>query len=98
MLDSEIVEEVEELVRQQNMSKGTDEIASASVQARVQLGMGINLQKTCPYIKECNPAIQSTERCIGKENYRAAPCYRTQIALDAFGGRFDALAINHTNS
>lgn len=87
----DLVEKAEELVREQNMSNHVDEIASAVINARVSLGMGINLEKTCPYIRECDSQLQLPSRCVGPQNYRNMPCYQTALELDAHSGRFSLL-------
>ncbi|MBU0957532.1 MAG: hypothetical protein KKF56_01840 [Nanoarchaeota archaeon] len=61
-------------------------ILSAILYARRASGMGLHLENACPYVRTrsereaCEPVPAST--CVGRENYRECPIYKTTIVLE----------------
>ncbi|MDP2946898.1 MAG: hypothetical protein Q8N88_02180 [Nanoarchaeota archaeon] len=90
----DLVEKAEELVREENISDKERNrkfpLITVAV-ARASLGMGLNLENICPYVRECDLQIKSKKLCIYPENYRNTSCYKVKMTTDTLNGRFDSL-------
>jgi hypothetical protein len=64
---------------------------TAMVHARVSLGLGINLENACPYMRACDN--KSPNLCISNP-YRECPHYKTRLAGDVLTGDINFAAVS----
>jgi hypothetical protein len=60
--------------------------SSKIIFARKLSGLGIYLEKTCPYMRGCE--VRLLEICL-KRPYRTCPVYETSLALEIVSGTID---------
>jgi len=62
---------------------------SAMVFARASLGLGINLEKACPYMRACE--YKAPSFCLDQP-YRQCPYYQINLASEIMDGKLESLA------
>jgi len=62
---------------------------SAMIDARISLGLGMNLEYACPYFRDCDFPIKQCQ----KRPYRECLSYALKIAEEVFRGSLDLKAV-----
>lgn len=95
-----ITEEQREMIDAQVRKRVKEEIGAGDhgkpllvlgmVDARIGLGLGLDLENACPYIRDCK---LKTYLCIHPD-YRDFSCYRLRLASDLLDGKVNLEGIS----